>query len=123
MAGIYIIENNVNGMVYVGKSTSPESRFKEHQSLLRRGIHSNRLLQKDYDKYGSDSLTYMVIEDCGEEDLYWKELEWIQHYRVFNVAPIYNDRGRTINDVDPKIKQILVASAYESLERRRYEQQ
>lgn len=129
MAGIYIIENNVNGMVYVGKSEVPERRFKEHLNALRKNRHSNHLLQNDYCLYGEDSFTFMEIDTYDETEFCWKELEWIQYYRSNNLAPIYNDLGQKIENIDIEADKRLVDSFREGLkkqiemERRLHERQ
>jgi group I intron endonuclease len=100
MAGIYIIENNFNGMVYVGRSEIPEARFKQHKNALMKGKHTNHLLQADYSKYGDEAFSFMVIERCGDEEMWLREIVWIQHYRTCNIAPIYNDLGKTVENID-----------------------
>lgn len=115
MAGIYIIENNVNGMVYIGRSEIPEARFKQHKSALVKGKHTNRLMQEDCDKYGIGAFSFMEIESCEDEDLWWKEVLWIQHYRIYNIAPIYNDLGKVVPNIDIEARLTLVESIREDL--------
>lgn len=119
MAGIYIIENNVNGMVYVGRSEIPEHRFKGHMSALRRGKHHNRLLQEDYDRYGSESFSFMVVDVCNDEMMWLRELRWIQYYRSNNVAPIYNDLGQKVENIDIDARLQEVEKLRETLARNR----
>jgi group I intron endonuclease len=126
MAGIYIIENNVNGMVYVGRSEIPEHRFKGHMSALRRGKHHNRLLQEDYDEYGREAFSFMVVDTCNDEMMWLRELRWIQYYRSNNMAPIYNDLGQKVENIDidarlravEKLREALARSGNKIRERR-----
>lgn len=105
MAGIYIIENNVNGMVYVGKSKAPYMRFKEHMAALKKGIHHNWIFQNDFNKYGENSFSFMQIEECSDKEAFKKEADWTNYFRRFNVAPIYNDL-RTNGNVGQLLKRI-----------------
>src|SRR5574344_409223 len=48
--GIYVIENEDNGMRYVGKAiVSCKSRIEQHIKNLKSGKHSIERLQHDYD--------------------------------------------------------------------------
>lgn len=49
---IYAIENTVTGKIYVGSTTIAGRRFSGHDYQLRSGIHPNKELQADWEKYG-----------------------------------------------------------------------
>lgn len=60
---IYKILCSTNGKVYVGCCKSLYERRKLHLVQLKKGIHHSPKLQSDYDKYGRDSFSFIIIED------------------------------------------------------------
>src|SRR4030065_2348259 len=59
---IYIIENKVNGKLYVGSSINPKQRWRQHRFQLKRGTHHCRRLQNAWTKYGRSEFTFLVVE-------------------------------------------------------------
>lgn len=59
--GLYMIRCVKNDWRYYGESQNVSGRLSSHRSLLDRQIHSNILLQYDYDKYGTDFFEYIVL--------------------------------------------------------------
>lgn len=50
---IYMIRCTKTGRVYVGATKTPvRERYKKHLYRLRRHIHSGKIMQEDFDKYG-----------------------------------------------------------------------
>jgi group I intron endonuclease len=84
MIGIYRIKNIINGKSYYGSSKNIEKRWKSHINGLNKNSHINSLLQRSWNKYGSDNFIFEVIEECEESLL----LEREQHY--LNFGPEYN---------------------------------
>ena len=71
MIGIYIIKNNVNGKIYIGKSIDIEKRWKEHikEAYNPNSYGYNTLLNKAIRKYGEDNFQCFILEDnLSEED-------------------------------------------------------
>lgn len=87
--GIYKIENTINGKVYVGQSTNMQRRWVEHRHELKKGIHDNDYLQKSYDKYGTESFLFKIIEECNKDVLCSREQYWIDKYKVSKES-VYN---------------------------------
>lgn len=87
--GIYKIVNLITEKVYVGSAVDIDKRWYNHKSLLNRGLHSNKL-QRTHDKYGLDSFTFEVIEECAKEVLIEREQYWIDHFDSYNNG--YNSR-------------------------------
>lgn len=52
---IYKIENIVNHKIYIGLTNNIKRRRCRHFGDLRRGVHDNHFLQKEYDIYGADN--------------------------------------------------------------------
>ena len=64
--GIYKIECVKNGKCYIGASTNLENRKKNHFNSLKKGEHTNREMQLDYNEYGEENFTYEVLKICEE---------------------------------------------------------
>jgi group I intron endonuclease len=84
MVGIYIIKNLLNNKCYYGSSKNIETRWLKHKNELKKGKHINIILQRAWDKYGSDNFSFEVVEECDENIL----LEREQYYLDLN--PHYN---------------------------------
>lgn len=83
LAGIYRITNTINGMHYVGGASDLSVRFRTHKGMLKKGCHFNKKLQNDWDKYGSGSFTFNVIEIIDEvEKLIDREQHWMKTLNV-----------------------------------------
>ena len=78
--GIYKIHCVGNDRDYIGSAVKHLSRWNSHRSMLGKSIHTNRHLQNAYNKYGKDSFTYTLLEECAEEDLIQREQYWIDSY-------------------------------------------
>ena len=91
-SGIYQIKNTVNGKIYVGSTTNMRRRWTDHRSKLFRGKHGNSHLQSAWNKYGSASIMFEVLELCNKELLTVREQCWIDTTRAwpdgYNIRPI-----------------------------------
>jgi group I intron endonuclease len=87
-SGIYCI--TLAGKVYIGASKHIEMRWHEHLKLLNRGRHKNIHLQNSYNKYGSDSLQFMILCLCSIDDLENTEYLYINLYDSCNRVFGYN---------------------------------
>lgn len=90
MIGIYKIENLVNGKVYIGQSININQRWSKHKADLRHNNHDNVHLQNSWNKYGEDSFSFEVIENCSEQELNDKEIYWINEYNSYEREFGYN---------------------------------
>ena len=81
--GIYKIENLANNKVYIGLSSNLNKRFYEHKRLLILNTHTNRYLQRSWNKYGQDNFIFEILEICNKDDLSNKEIYYIQKYDSF----------------------------------------
>ena len=108
IVGIYCIENVSNGKKYIGQSNYIKARFRQHKSKLQRNCHPNILLQNAWNKYGSDSFKFYIIEKCSAEQLNEKEMYYINKYgtygKGYNLSvggdPGVNSRGKRIKQYD-----------------------
>lgn len=85
MALIYLITNNVNGKMYVGKTLQPNvnKRFREHLRDSRRDKKRNRPLYAAIRKYGEGSFSVSVVEECAPGEASDREVFWINHYDTY----------------------------------------
>ena len=67
--GIYEIVNTANGKRYVGSAVNLYGRFHVHRSMLRKGNHHSRLLQRAWDKHGADNFSFKTLLLCATGDL------------------------------------------------------
>ena len=75
MIGIYKITNNKNNKIYIGQSNDIYRRFYEHQT---KGASSRIPVDIAIQKYGKDSFSYEVLEECDISELNEKEKFWIK---------------------------------------------
>lgn len=87
-SGIYHITNTVNGKRYVGSAVSFQRRWLEHRSLLRRGLHHSRILQRAWNKYGEQAFAFKPLLVCAKTDLIFYEQRAIDTFRPeYNISP------------------------------------
>lgn len=81
MVGIYKITNLITNDFYIGKSKNIRKRLNNHK---QKGIHSKRF-EEDILKYGWNSFSSEVIEECDEDVLHEREA-----YYISLLKPTYN---------------------------------
>lgn len=95
--GIYAIVNQENGFAYIGKTENNfGDRRDSHFSLLRSGIHTNKNLQSDWNKYGEGCFSFvpiMVLDDVSNIDSL--EVQFISEYRSRGVSYNVAEGGRS----------------------------
>ena len=88
---IYKITNNINGMVYIGRTKCVYRRWREHCGFARRGKTDCKL----YDairEYGPENFTVTTIDHAVTKDeADEKEVFWIKYYNAveegYNTSP------------------------------------
>lgn len=95
LKGIYKIENKINKKVYIGSSNNIPKRWASHIECLLKGIHHNKLLQEDFNKYGLNNFTFEILETYVDEaiskyDLLKIETETILKYKALDRSIGYN---------------------------------
>lgn len=79
--GIYMIQNKVNGKIYIGQALDIESRWGKHKNLLRGNKNSpNKHLQYSWNKYGEDNFEFTIICECDEN-----QLNTMEEYYIFEL--------------------------------------
>lgn len=84
MSKIYLIANDINDKVYIGKTEfSIEKRFKEHCKDSIRKKLEQRPLYAAMRKYGIEHFFIQEIEDCETELAPLREQYWIDYYKSY----------------------------------------
>lgn len=60
--GIYKITNTLDGKVYIGSAKKFSVRANQHRRSLEKSVHQNKHLQAAFNRDGTDSFTFEVIE-------------------------------------------------------------
>ena len=58
-------------------------RFNEHIRDLNGNYHHNKHLQSAWNKYGEDSFTFDILEECTQDKLNEREMYWIDYYNSY----------------------------------------
>lgn len=89
MGIIYLMTNKINGLQYVGQTSSTlELRMVGHKyeaKVCRPNVYFVRAMHK----YGFENFDVEIIEECPDEQLDNKEIYWISKYDTF-LGPGYN---------------------------------
>lgn len=64
VCGVYAIIKIGTDESYIGSSVHIEKRFSQHRRSLGQGRHTSQKLQRAWNKYGSDSFEFKIIEAC-----------------------------------------------------------
>ena len=84
MAYIYLISNDINNKVYVGKTTETISkRYSKHIYDAKNYI-DNSAVHIAMRKYGYEHFSIQQLEECPISILSKKEIYWIKYYDSFN---------------------------------------
>lgn len=87
MAYIYVIKNDINNKVYIGKTNfSIEKRFKEHLKDCTKTRKEKRPLYNAIDKYGEKHFWIELIEECSAEEASDKEKYWIKYFNSYEAG-------------------------------------
>lgn len=73
MPCIYKILCTVNNRYYIGSAICFKKRKTTHLSTLKHNKHHNTHLQRIYNKYGRQSLSFSIVEECDKESLFGLE--------------------------------------------------
>lgn len=90
-SGLFRVVNKVTGRFYSGNTTNFVASKKSHFKKLRKNVHSNYLLQRDWIKYGEAAFEYVVEERVEPE----RDLLIAAHQAVLNQItsePGFKDR-------------------------------
>jgi predicted GIY-YIG superfamily endonuclease len=83
VTGIYCFTNKVNGKQYVGLSKDIAERYASH--IGARSPKKSAMFLP-IRKYGIESFTFEVLEECSEADLCEREIYWIEKLDSYNTG-------------------------------------
>lgn len=84
MAYIYLISNDINNKLYVGKTVSTiDTRYNKHISEAFTQ-HSDYAIHRAMRKYGINHFKVTEIENCSLEEVSEREKYWIKYYDSYN---------------------------------------
>lgn len=103
VCGIYQIKCIVSSRFYIGSAVNIYTRWTNHKRLLRQGKHYNKFLQAEWNKYGSTSFEFSVLE-ISEKDIRMEcEQKWLNtlfdnQTQCYNMQPFAGTcRGRMVS--------------------------
>jgi group I intron endonuclease len=73
--GVYKIFCKSNNKVYYGQTEKLAARISQHKNRLKRGIHENAELQKDYNLFGQENFEYSVVYSYTTDNKEVREAE------------------------------------------------
>jgi len=85
VSGIYMIQSTIDNRKYIGSAVNLHNRFCVHKHNLEKHKHNNRHLQRFYDKYGSEYLKFIVVEECDRNILLKRE-----QFFINKIKPSFN---------------------------------
>ncbi len=86
-SGIYAW-TSLSGGQYVGSAVDVYKRRNSHRVALRKGIHSNRIFQNAWKKYGEEGFTFEILLFCSKNDLLFYEQRAIDILKPrYNLSP------------------------------------
>lgn len=88
ISGIYKIINIETKDFYVGSSKNILKRWWKHKYELNKNIHHSIILQRAWNKYGSKSFKFEIIEECDPNILLIKEQVYLDDNPTYNVGKI-----------------------------------
>lgn len=105
---IYKITNDINGKVYIGKtSLSIDKRFKQHVLDSNKNRCNKRPLYDAMNKYGVENFHIKVIEEnISDEDINDKEIYYIRKYNSYIGFNNTNGYNATLGGDSRKYKNI-----------------
>jgi len=94
-SGIYTVTCFANGKILVGQSINAKARLRHHLCKLNSNTHDNPVLQKAFNKYGSEYFLFELLEEVALEFLLSQENYWCNmldthnRKRGFNLKPTF----------------------------------
>lgn len=81
--GIYGIENQINGKIYIGQTGENFlRRYWHHRWKLKNNSHDNVHLQNAWNEYGEDNFNYIVLKTVEDKSLLDNlEIQYIGHFK------------------------------------------
>ena len=110
ISGIYAIICRNSGRYYVGSSNCIRRRKSKHFSDLIKNRHHNHYLQNIFNKYGKDSIFFIICEECPPQDLIKIEQRYLDEGKFDSFCVNYSfsaDRTSITEETRKKISLSL----------------
>jgi GIY-YIG catalytic domain len=89
---VYAVECRKNHFTYIGLSSDYKRRWRQHRSLLRRGLHNEKTMILDWRRFGENAFAVRVLEvlpvGVKPHDAQAAELRWQAHFA--RLGRLYN---------------------------------
>ena len=113
LCGIYIVRNDVNEKVYVGKTTvSFKARWQDHRKTTYNDDMSDRLLYEAMCNIGFEHFTFHILEIIDEskpnEFFLAHEKKWIKHFNSIDPDFGYNMKKPSQNEQTDYANALLI---------------
>lgn len=95
ISAVYKIVNTITGEFYIGSSVNVKKRWSDHKTPSIWKSNPNKLIYKDFQKYGLDKFRFQILCPVMEEYLKDVEQELIEM-----LQPVYNDKRASGLDVE-----------------------
>lgn len=112
-AGVYAIQNNVTGRVYVGQSENLALRLNQHRRDMVKGEPQNPGIWNDLQEHGLTSFSFEVLErTTNPYELRRIEREWAAQLgahdpiKGYNLQPIREPEIALSTDIEPSVSII-----------------
>lgn len=83
-SGIYAIRHIESNRLYIGSAVDLKRRRREHFRRLRANSHKNPKLQNAWNKYGECEFEFVILKNCGRDDLIANEQKFIDIFDAAN---------------------------------------
>jgi len=67
-AGVFKIQNKINGKILLGSSLNLHGPLNRYRFELQTGVHAHEDLQKDWDRHGADNFLFEIVETVKLKD-------------------------------------------------------
>jgi group I intron endonuclease len=113
---IYKVTNNVNGMIYIGKTKRPLiTRWKQHCSDAKKPMKRFRL-HEDIINFGKDNFTIEKIDEATtDEEACEKEKYWIKQYKCIYPNGYNVSRGGKDGGHLKKVMNVTTGEVFETM--------
>ena len=101
--GVFLIRNNINDKIFLGASLNLPGIINRHKFQLKNGVHPSKLLQGDWNTFGSDNFSFEIVDELephsGSGVDYRQELNLLEKLWLEKLQPFaergYNERKRS----------------------------
>ncbi len=93
LSGVYQIRNLLNSEIYIGSAVNFRKRWNTHRSCLRNNKHTNKFLQRAWNKYKESSFEFSILLKCSPEECISCETYLKNYYCAdYNLCEVGNNR-------------------------------